>query len=254
MKTILLSFLFLCQLVENHVTIDFNRYSNRVENPYDNGYPEERYHQVLDTLTSEFQGEALKRGGSFHILRDWGDGAVNAWAWRIGDEFWIEVPGGMSRYHLINEEGFLTVLCHELGHLFGGSPHGNEISYEGQADYYSTMKCVSRVFHALGYPEKPSQYSCQGKFCDERLKGAESLSSYYAFLGKDPLPSLGTPDRSSVNQTNRAHPRAQCRFDTMVAGLQCSNREDFSYRNFQDGACMGTGARPRCWFSPGESL
>lgn len=245
MKTILFGFIFLCQLVDHHVTMTFGP-----ENPYDNGYPEAQYHHVLNTFQKIYNHKASMRGGSFHILRDWTDGAVNAWAWRMGDEHWIEVPGGMSRYHLINEEGFIATLCHEAGHLFGGAPHRSDISLEGQADYYSTMKCMEEVFEELGYQESENPLECEGKFCSFRLKGALSLTSYYAELAKVKRPSLSSPDTTVTRQTLRTHPKPQCRFDTMVSGIRCSNREDFSYSDFNQGTCENKGARPLCWFNP----
>jgi len=221
-----------CQLVDDH------EFAPLTKDPYNNGYPESRYHLVLNEFIKEFTPDIEKRGGTFHILRDWSDGAVNAWAWRIGDEFWLEVPGGMSRYHLINEFGFLTTLCHELGHLEGGAPHGSEISYEGQADYYSTMKCMHRILKRLGHSN------------DKLLSGIKSLTSYYAFLEKSDPPQINTPDLTQARQTLRSHPKSQCRFDTMVRAMKCDNKDHFSYDNPNTGACQGSLARPLCWYRP----
>ena len=260
MKTILLIFFIistqaqntkpLCQLVDNHV---YSPLLSERKNPYDNGYPEERYEEVLNQFIVEFTPDIKKRKGTFHIMRDWSDGAVNAWAWRIGDEYWLEVPGGMSRYHLITEEGFLTTLCHELGHLLGGYPQSNEISYEGQADYYSSMKCMERILTRLNIPakkvSKQEDLDCYGDYCQERFIGIKSLTSYYASLERSPFPTRETPDQNQVNSTLTSHPKAQCRFDTMVESLKCSNRDDFSYENSKDGACLGVGSRAKCWFA-----
>lgn len=239
----------LCQLVANPVIMDLSQ----AENPYDNGYSEERYHQVLDTVLATFGPAIAERGGSLEIWRDWSDGAVNAWAERWGERYILEVPGGMARYYLITEEGFLTTICHELGHLIGGSPHSRTISYEGQADYYSTMKCMEGLLTALDYPDTRAAElpACKGSFCEARLMGAKSLSSYYASLARTPAPALETPSRARPAQTLRSHPEAQCRFDTMVAGLLCGNRNDFSYDNAHDGACPDV-PRPRCWWVPEE--
>ncbi len=205
----------LCQLVEHHA------YVSTEKSRFNNGYPKERYHEVLNKFISEFTPDIESRQGTFHILRDWSDGAVNAWAWRIGDEYWIEAPGGLSRYHLINEEGFITTLCHELGHLLGGKPMRNDISFEGQADYYSTSGCLERMLVRL---KKPHEFR-------DQIKGPKSLTSYYAELAKVPAPRLDTPDQNIVSQTLRSHPTPQCRFDTMIAALE-------------------ENSRPRCWFKP----
>ena len=193
----------------------------------------------------------MKKGEELKILRDWSDGAVNAWAFRVGKESWLEVPGGMSRYHLISEEGFLMTICHELGHLLGGAPHRNQISFEGQADYYAPMKCMEKILSALNSSsskgfEKDAQ--CVGGFCKQRFEGIRSLTSYYAFLEKAPAPRPSTPSQVRVRQTQRSHPPAQCRFDTMLSALGCSNRETFSYIDPRKGACDKNLARPACWY------
>jgi hypothetical protein len=190
-------------------------------------------------------------------MRDWGDGAVNAWAWRIGSEYWMEVPGGMARYSLINEEAFLSTLCHELGHLLGGAPQSHSISYEGQADYYAPMKCMERILGRLKVVEKapPNGLACVGPYCGNRFMGIQSLTEYYAEIAKVSPPSLKTPSSEIVNKTQRSHPSAQCRFDTMVAALMCSNRSDFGTVDPKVGACDDAlGGRPRCWFNPEEFL
>lgn len=243
---------YLCSLVDNHVVIPAGKAGDR----YNNGYKEERYDFVLDSFIEEFERDINSRGGSFHIMRDWGDGAVNAWAWRIGKEYWMEVPGGMARYGIINEEAFLSTLCHELGHLLGGAPHGNEISYEGQADYYAPMKCMERVLDRLGVIEKvpPADLDCEGQYCGNRFDGIKSLTKYYAQIAKTPEPSLRTPSGRVVSRTLQKHPDAQCRFDTMVAALKCPDRSDFDYEDPGVGACYAQGsARPRCWYSPSKA-
>jgi hypothetical protein len=240
----------ICELVHNPVFMDFS--IGESENPYDNGYKKERYHYVLDKVIETFNPRFSKMGQVLKILRDWGDGAVNAWAFRVGDEAWLEVPGGMARYHLISEEGFLMTICHELGHLIGGYPHRNEISYEGQSDYFAPMKCMEDILLALkakeNLPTSGAQFKCVGKFCQQRMVGIRSLTSYYAFLEKVPNPSLSTPSSQVVRQTSRAHPPAQCRFDTMVRALGCSNRSPFSYSNEIDGACLDSSSRAKCWY------
>jgi len=241
----------LCELVENHHVMDAR--IEGLKNPYDNGYQKTRYHHVLDKVIETFNPLFLAQSQELKILRDWSDGAVNAWAFRLGREAWLEVPGGMARYHLISEEGFLMTICHELGHLLGGSPHRLRISFEGQADYFAPMKCMENILSALEV--KPSQFLegsgnvCVGEFCQERLKGIKSLTSYYAFLEKVRPPTLATTSTTVVEQTLSGHPPAQCRFDTMIKALGCSDRDPFSYDNQVDGACRGELARPACWFS-----
>ncbi len=242
----------LCELVPNHIVMEEFNEATRAKNRYDNGYKEERYHEVLDAVITVFTPVINARGGTLRIKRDWSDGAVNAWASKTGQRYELEIPGGLARYHLISEQGFLTTICHELGHLLGGSPHTRTISFEGQSDYYSGMKCMEPMLEFLGYESTTSSelQNCYGEFCRDRLQGIKSLTSYYAELERRPPPTLETPSRERARRTLSAHPPSQCRFDTMVAGLLCDNREDFSYVDSETGSCQDDGQRPACWFVP----
>ena len=208
---------------------------NQPRDRYDNGYTEDRYHEVLDHLIKVYEPIIQAQGGVFIIDRDWSDGAVNMWAERIGNEFILEVPGGMARYHLISEEGFISSLCHELGHLLGGPPGGLYISYEGQSDYYAGQSCIAKVLGGFS-PQKTLPLDlevaeiCQGdQLCSRSLQGMKSLTSYYAELEGVGFPQFKTPSTVEVSKTLTAHPPAQCRLDTFLAGYQ--NRP-----------------RPRCWY------
>ena len=203
--------------------------------PYNNGYTEQRFNEVLNHLLKIYKPIIQAQGGIFKIKRDWGDGAVNMWAERHGNDFWLEVPGGMARYHLITEEGFISSLCHELGHLLGGEPKSGMISYEGQSDYFAGQTCIALVLKDLAPvktsdPDLEVENICQQDLlCERVLKGAKSLTSYYAELERAPAPQLSTPSTQVVDKTLTSHPPAQCRLDTFFAGYQ--NRP-----------------RPACWY------
>lgn len=45
-------------------------------------------------------------------------------------------------------DAYLSVICHEIGHHFDGFPKqigSSWSSFEGQADYFSTLKCMKEV-------------------------------------------------------------------------------------------------------------
>lgn len=243
---------------------------------YDNGYSRERF----DLITTQFERfwrphfESL--GGQFFLDTDWGDGAVNAWAWKEGSRYSLEIPGGLSRFHTMSEEAFVMVLCHELGHLMGGAPARNsQISLEGQADYFAAQKCFPRFFEVIrsqlgGFQSGPArtifseeanfEVRCQGhqdsELCQHSLLGSLGPSAYYAELEKSKTPSLATADTSVVRSTLTTHPKAQCRFDTMVLASFCpadvmvtpswtDANVGFCHRDF-----WAQFARPECWFRP----
>ena len=242
-RALVLCFFSLLFSVEGFATVG-PRFEVAPLGKYDNGYTEARYDEILQILRGVYGPIIEARGGEFHLLTDWTDGAVNMWAFRIGDEYWLELPGGMARYGLINEEAFLTSICHELGHLLGGPPYRSEISLEGQSDYYATLECVEKLLPAVvpikNLPEdlEVSEACVANNFpdqelCQRALQGAKSLTSYYAELEKVPFPQISTPSSVVVAQTLTVHPPAQCRLDTFVAGL-------FKWQ------------RPACWFKASQ--
>lgn len=243
---------------------------------YNNAYPEGRFLLVTKSFEQFFKPHFESLGAKFFLDTDWGDGAVNAWAWREGERYSLEVPGGIARYHTMSEEAFVMNLCHELGHLMGGAPARNsEISFEGQSDYFATAKCFKRfapfVLEKLGgfqsgpdrthYSEeihfqKHCETHANPKICEHALLGALGATAYYAELEKAKTPSLSTPDRSVTRRTLSAHPKAQCRFDTMVAGVLCkadamvnprwdSAEYSWCHQNFDSDH-----GRPKCWYRP----
>lgn len=261
MKYTLFFFLFFISLGLNSYTPTT---SSLVDNPiylgddYNNGYPESKYHAVLDKFIEVYTPIINKRGGSFHILRDFTDGAVNAWAWKMGNEYHLEVPGGLSRYYLINEEAFIVTICHELGHLLGGAPLKSEISFEGQSDYFATTHCAKLMLpkitpHKELAPSFEIENLCQDQanqsLCHRLLSGSQSISNYFAKLEGSAFPSLTHESEETVSQTIKKHPKAQCRLDTFKRGSFCfADFDKISESDPHAGYCRGEFARPNCWY------
>ena len=258
MKTILFLSLFVSHLTFATIV---PQHEFVLGDDWNNGYPEKKYHQVLDKIIEIYEPIIQSKGGTLHILRDWRDGSVNAWAWRIGQEYHLEVPGGMSRYHLINEEAFILTVCHELGHLLGGAPARNRaISLEGQADYFATTHCAKRVLPQIEpykktTPTQDMQNLCAREndrdLCYRILSGSQSLSNYFASIARNSFPTLSQESQRQVNQTLTTHPKAQCRLDTFKRGTFCHKNEgNISFDDPKLGYCTEKDdlKRPRCWY------
>ncbi|MFZ4714822.1 MAG: hypothetical protein ACOYL6_13980 [Bacteriovoracaceae bacterium] len=128
----------------------------------------------------------------------------------------ISVWGGMVRHKKMNPVVMTLLLCHELGHLFGGTPYksiNGWSSTEGQADYYSTMVCVKEFDYSI----------------EEISQAAYQLVSIYAEASNKAPPSIDQCDESSVVRINYGYPGIQCRYDTLMDGLNLK-------------------ARPSCWY------
>ncbi len=162
--------------------------------------------------------------------------------------FW----GGMARIPGMNDEGVALITCHEVGHILGGLPrfklkNYEQLSNEGQSDYYATSVCLKKYFlndHEtileLNKTQGPLPLAiCLKRFqsrldqavCLRSLKGIQAFAQVLGYMQKDGgTPVLGALDLSIVPETQYdAYPSHQCRIDTMVAGV------------------IGD-ARPKCWF------
>ena len=197
---------------------------------------------VLHTVKDEYQSYASQFDQQLHFnMPD------------ISSEFWwnLEVPhayytgyfdeeqilhhqifisGGVARLPNATMEGVALILCHELGHPYGGAPlryddDGVKISLEGQADYYSTAQCLRKILPLIPTRQSapPDPYgACQDDICRRIFVAIETQRDYFAANAENPqqtnyyTPSTEVVD--SINYEPFFYPSAQCRLDTLVAG------------------------------------
>lgn len=129
---------------ENNMNIPFNAKSVYT-------IDQTEFNAVIDKVTAIYDPVVTQMGGELSVERNWDDGTVNAYASRRGGTWNIHMFGGLARHEAITSDGFALVVCHELGHHIGGAPKkggwfGTWATNEGQADYFSTLKCLRKVF------------------------------------------------------------------------------------------------------------
>jgi hypothetical protein len=170
------------------------------------------FDQAMDVVERAYAPIFENLGCPLNLIRSWSNGEVNAQAWQEGGKCNVEMFGGFARYPGMTKNAVIAVACHEIGHHLGGTPFytGENLSVEGQADYYATLTCMKR----LGIPS---------------ANASMVLATAMARLGGEHDPSRSTRATERVTQTLQTHPRAQCRLDTYDAGA-------------------GRQSRPRCWF------
>jgi hypothetical protein len=211
------------------------------------------------------------------VFKSWKSNTVNAYAEKAPGKVMITIYGGLARHKAITQDGLTLVLCHELGHHFGGFPKKNTniwSSAEGQADYYSSMKCLRRIWakadnatalNSISIPEhvknecaKTYSKVTDQLLCQRMSMAGRSMSLMIQDLDHDSIePKFETPDDLQVRSTNIMHPFAQCRLDTIFNGAICPVSETIEFDNDDEtsGACHeklgdSRGTRPRCWFVP----
>ncbi len=250
--------------------------------PVEGGITEAEFNGVISSVEKFYNPIVKKMGGELRIERRWKDGTVNAYASREGNIWNVSMFGGLARHKETTIDGFMLVVCHEVGHHIGGAPKYNRgnvdewASNEGESDFFATLKCARRVLaneanlaemRLMDVPENVLR-GCAAKFpvpnqaaiCVRTAMGGLSLARLLADLNSAPMPDLGRIDPKQVPKTYDAHPEAQCRLDTYFAGSLCEKnfRDDVDQKDPVIGTCAqelgeSIGVRPRCWYMPARS-
>lgn len=244
-----------------------------------NNMTEEMFLNAIGRVSSVYAPIVKAKGGKLVMNNRWTDNTVNASAQQSGSTWTVNMYGGLARHPLVTVDGFMMVVCHELGHHIGGAPRKGGwgsawASNEGQADYFAGLKCMRRVLEnddnvaivSKMTIDAEATAKCEAIYKSEReialcqrvSMAGKSLAMLLGDLGGNSNVKFDTPDPSKVARTNDNHPEAQCRLDTYFQGSLCdkSITEDVSSTDAIPGTCIKkdgytNGVRPLCWYKPG---
>jgi hypothetical protein len=236
------------------------------------------FNKILDTVKKVYAPIFKSQRMNFRIESQWEDKQVNAFAGTRGTDRYILLYGGYARHKLMTKDAYLSVVCHEIGHHLGGFPKKNAHTWsssEGQADYFSTLKCMKEVLRvdennkeialALDLPDEVKK-QCRFQYpnandyfiCLRSSKAAEEHGKVIGDLdskGASSDVSLMTPSTDVVSDSNLKHPDAQCRVDTKFQGALCNVSTKIALDDLDEsiGTCTFNnfnilGNRPDCWF------
>jgi hypothetical protein len=251
---------------------------------------QEEFNLLIDQVLDLYEPVINAHGAELVRNKLWEDPTVNASASQEPNRWIVNMYGGLARRPEVTPDGFVLVVCHELGHHLGGFPLKGErwAATEGQADYFATQACARALWqsqftdnaaHRLSVnPEAQAQCdSVWNDVADQDLcyrisAASKSLASLLAAIGgSTDMPDFSTPDVAQVDRTYEAHPAAQCRLDTYMNGATCLDPFDVNIipgKSHPDGqsstaaeleaanhSCMQAkgqvvGLRSRCWFKP----
>lgn len=156
--------------------------------------------------------------------------------------FW----GGLYRHEKMTSKTWAFSVCHEIGHILGGTPRVNLEglewgSSEGQADYYAAGKCL-KIYYAKMYEKLQINLPQEKWIKKEIIQTAKEFSDFINFEANDEnnFSSIFKKDLTKVELTIfDDYPSNQCRIDTIIAGALCKNWP-----------CLtGRGKRPSCWYN-----
>ncbi len=255
-----------------------------------NAIDEELFNKISDETVALFEKVARDtHHAKLTVVKRWTDPTVNAYAEQEGDVWKVTMFGGLARRPEIQPDSFAMVVCHELGHHFGGYPlkGARWAANEGQSDYFATQQCAKTLWAnqleenkkfretvdptAKAMCDKVWKNEPEQNLCYRSSQAGLELATLLAKLGDGTQPKFDTPDTHRVSRTDDAHPAAQCRLDTYMSGSICtavSTPEVIPGKNNPDGqqspaaeiesakyTCFvksgfQNGLRPRCWFAP----
>lgn len=249
----------------------------------------EEFEDLVTYIAAPYKPLAAKHGGNLVVNMLWDNSQVNASANRFFNAWHINMYGGLARRKEVTKDALALVVCHELGHHFGGFPFGafTWATVEGQSDYFASQACIRKAWSSqqalnaefrtrVGEPEKKACDAAwatedQQNLCYRIAEASFALTTMIAKIKNFPEPDFSKADNSFVGSTSQDHPKAQCRLDTLMHGALCpvtfddneipgagpfwTNNNENSERAALKNSCGTQGpyafaARPLCWFKP----
>jgi hypothetical protein len=243
-----------------------------------NGMTKEIFDSAIAQAQKVFEPIVAKFGARLVIKGNWSDSTVNAYASQRGNEWSVQMFGGLARRSEVTPDGFLMVIGHELGHHKSGFPFYGPYDWasaEGQSDVFAAHGFAKKIWQSMkrikntreaAFPEIVVEmcnnvYDSVGEanLCYRSLAASMSLAQLLRALNNDGPVYYDRPDRTIVRKTNVSYPRTvQSRLDSMIAGALCPIRWDYtkipkteeeSSKVFcTDGNGYGFAKRPASWF------
>jgi hypothetical protein len=218
-----------------------------VEKPeayFDSNISEKQFFDVIDTVQKTYD-EIIESNNlkPLKISGNWKSTIVNAYMKEQLQVNLVDISGALARRPEISIEGLALIVCHEVGHAYGGKPEKRAplflASVEGQADYYGVGVCLKKVIskieetylvEATSFMQDSCERASDSYNCLRLLKAGQSAANFLTSLKEEPLASYETPDSTKVRRTLKSYPdRVQCRLDTYYNAV------------FEK-------ERPRCWY------
>ncbi len=244
------------------------------------GLTREQYDAVIDKVVNYYAPVARKRGARLIAERLWESETVNAGTIRRneGKSWVLRLYGGFARHPAITPDGYMLVVCHELGHHIGGAPKKilqaggrHWASTEGQSDYFATLKCMRRVLakedneaviETMEIPgtirtecSKSFSDKAEAALCIRTSVAGISVGKVNASIRRFPAPDIDVVDSSIVTTTQNGHPIPQCRLNTYFQGSLCTVSsvkpvsQVYEARNTcHEDLGYTVGLRPACWY------
>ena len=210
------------------------------------------FNQQISRVVNLYQEDLDQQGVILRLTADWSSDQFGARSAKSSNIWLLMTYGGTVRVPEATLDGFTAILCHEMGHFFGGDPYQREgISAEAQADYFAANSCLPRLWadannnsaagsaqnpllpaETLAKCSQPGNAGSTPELCERVLRSSWTALNMSAARKGVPAPDFLLSDTSTPPVTITTYPSLQCRLDTWGAGATAATR-------------------PRCWFNPG---
>ena len=107
------------------------------------------------TIMALFSKEISKTGYPIQLDAQWESPYFGGGVIFYEGQFKIMLLGGTVRTQQMTLDAYAAIVCHEIGHIIGGTPFqtitGAEwSSSEGQSDFFAASVCLPRYFNSMG--------------------------------------------------------------------------------------------------------
>lgn len=233
--------------------------------------------EIITQATSLFSPVSKKEFGKEFKTIIVNDNSVSGSAEHTYNELILKINSGLLNSIRLTPDSLRMLICHELGHLFGGAPRKNIpiewdgptgidgrslLSSEGQSDYYASAVCFKKLiafdhkkyippFSEIG-PNLRQKCSSQNdiEMClRTALAGKSFLNLVYDF----DISTEKMDDSISETMLYDIYPDRQCRLDTIISGALCKSKLPLAldeYDHLLNECLHPTAKRPRCWYRP----
>ncbi len=238
-------------------------------------------HTVIKEVETLYEPISKAQNQSFSIEVNESSMALSGGADSENRKLKVTLDRGLLQSTRLSPDGLRVLVCHELGHLFGGSPRKSPpyewdgplandgltfMSSEGQADYYASLVCFRQLVAGQDHQKALSSSAQNSSRVSQLCKASHSESPENAMicqraaygalnmlqLAMDFPISLEKQDTANTPALIRnTYPERQCRLDTVFAGALCRKKFPaiLDMMDSQKNDCDQEEAkRPKCWY------
>lgn len=201
--------------------------------------------EVLTEFHDSFKNDVTKRLKSiFKVEGYWASANPQAhaeqfpepWSGRQPESHSIIVNGALLNQNIRSKSALRILLCHELGHIlfkpvYKISKDKNlHVKPEGYADFFATNYCLKKL----------NQRAMLNLDMDDMKNAAYNFSLDSGLADGEAHFNEGLFDVSESIKLVTEHPNAQCRYTTLIVGLEYQKTSKVGFKKIL----------PRCWFKP----